>query len=98
MLAHSVDSNLRGTDTFARWGGEEFVILFKETYIDTAKIIALKLKDKIEALDHPKAGKITASFGLTQYIEGDTAESVFQRCDEALYKAKAAGKNRVEVL
>jgi len=98
MLAQRVDSNLRGTDTFARWGGEEFIILFKETYIDTARIISLKLKDKIEALDHPTAGKITASFGLTQYIEGDTEESIFKRCDDALYLAKERGRNRVEVL
>ncbi len=98
MLAHCVDSNLRATDTFARWGGEEFVILFKETCIDTAKTISLKLKDKIEALEHPDAGKVTASFGLTQYIKGDTEKSIFKRCDEALYKAKEAGRNRVEIL
>ncbi len=98
MMAQSVNDSVRETDCFARWGGEEFIVLFKETTLQNAKIISLKLKDIIQKLNHPVAGNITASFGLTEYREGDTIESIFQRCDEALYMAKENGRNRVELL
>ncbi len=98
MMAQSVDQNIKQSDTFARWGGEEFVILFKETSVEDAKRAAERLREEIARLRHPSAGGITASFGLTQYIEGDTISSMFKRCDEALYKAKASGRNRVEIL
>jgi len=98
ILAQTVNSALRDTDTFARWGGEEFIILFKNTSIERAEIVSQKLKDKIEVNEHPVAGKITASFGLSKYVDGDTKESIFKRCDEALYLAKANGRNRIEIL
>ncbi len=97
-MADAVNKNVRETDVFARWGGEEFVILFKNTSIRRAEVVSNKLRDKIQNNVHPVAGGITASFGLTQYLYGDTPESVFKRCDEALYLAKANGRNRVEVL
>jgi two-component system cell cycle response regulator len=98
MMAQAVNKNVRDTDVFARWGGEEFVILFKNTSVNVAKEVAQKLKDKIEENQHQIAGKITASFGVTEYKDGDTLESIFKRCDDALYKAKEKGRNRVEVL
>ncbi len=97
-LAKTVNTNVRETDTFARWGGEEFVILFNNTLASNAKVVAEKLKAKIEEDVHPIAGKITASFGVTQYQDGDTLKSIFQRCDKALYIAKENGRNRVEIL
>jgi len=98
IMAQAMQNNVRETDTFARWGGEEFVILFKNTSIESAKEVSGKLKDKIEENEHSTAGKITASFGVTEYKDGDTIKSIFRRCDEALYIAKANGRNRVEVL
>lgn len=98
MMAQMLNKNVRETDIFARWGGEEFVILFKNTTVDVAHEIANKLKDKIQNNQHPTAGTITASFGLTEYKEGDTEESIFKRCDKALYLAKSNGRNRVDVL
>ncbi len=97
-LAQTVNSHVRETDTFARWGGEEFVVLFKNTSSDDAKNISGKLKNYIEENTHSIAGKITASFGVTEYQEGDTLKSMFERCDKALYLAKENGRNRVEVL
>ncbi|MCD6172532.1 MAG: GGDEF domain-containing protein, partial [Sulfurimonas sp.] len=98
MMAQSVNGNIRKTDAFARWGGEEFVILFREISSDRAKIVSQKLKDEIEKLHHKVAGGITVSFGVTEYVDGDTIETLFKRCDDALYKAKENGRNRVEVL
>ncbi|MDQ7045285.1 MAG: diguanylate cyclase [Sulfurimonas sp.] len=97
-MAQTVAASVRDADVFARWGGEEFVILFKNVDAKTAAHISLKIKDLIEANEHPVAGKITASFGLSEYKEGDTAQSIFKRCDDALYVAKDNGRNRVEVL
>ncbi len=98
MMAQTVNKNVRDSDTFARWGGEEFVILFKNTSVNKAEIISNKLRQKIQNLQHPIAGSITASFGVTEYMDGDTADSIFKRCDEALYFAKENGRNRVEIL
>lgn len=97
MVAGFVNNSVRGTDTFARWGGEEFVILFKGTNKDVARNIAQKLRIGISKLEHQLAGSITASFGITEFVKGDTLESIFKRCDDALYLAKANGRNRVEV-
>ncbi|QOY50933.1 GGDEF domain-containing protein [Candidatus Sulfurimonas baltica] len=97
-MAQTVNKSTRETDTFARWGGEEFVIMFIDTTVDKAKKVAESLKDKIEANEHPTAGKITASFGITEYKDGDNLDTMFKRCDDALYKAKENGRNRVECL
>ena len=97
MLAHNFQSKLRKTDIFARWGGEEFVILFIETQLDDAVKCSEMLRKDISELEHKIAGKITVSLGVTEYIEGDTAEILFKRCDDALFKAKENGRNRVEV-
>ena len=95
MLAKNISPLLRLTDTFARWGGEEFVILFPETSQIEALHICEKLRESIAASPHPTAGNITASFGVAEFQKDDTIESIFKRCDEALYLAKKQGKNRV---
>jgi len=97
-MAQTVNNNIRETDVFARWGGEEFVLLFRNTQAKDALVASSHIKDKIEENIHPTAGKITASFGVTQYMPNDTIEVMFKRCDDALYKAKENGRNRVEVL
>ncbi|MEA3315083.1 MAG: diguanylate cyclase [Campylobacterota bacterium] len=96
-MAQTVDRSIRETDVFARWGGEEFVILFRNTKIKDALTASNNIRKKIENNKHTIAGKITASFGLTQYIEDDSIETILKRCDDALYRAKENGRNRVEV-
>ncbi len=98
MVAQYINKNLRETDTFARWGGEEFVILFKNTSKEDASAVSDKLRDKISHLSHHSAGNVTVSFGITSYQKGDSLKSIFKRCDDALYVAKENGRNRVEVL
>lgn len=97
-LAQTVNNNIRSSDIFARWGGEEFVLAFINTPIEKAKEVSLILKDKIENNEHKTAGKITASFGVTQLRKDDDLNSILKRSDEALYKAKENGRNRVEVI
>lgn len=97
-MVNTVNNNIRETDVFARWGGEEFIIMFLNNSLESTKRIVELLKDKIEVNKHPLAGTITASFGLTEYKNGDTSETMFKRCDEALYIAKQNGRNRVEII
>jgi len=93
-----ISGNIRKTDVIARWGGEEFALLLPETSIMVAVRTAEKLRREIEQFEFLHVGHITASFGVTRYIEGDTEASLINRADDALYKAKKNGRNRVEVL
>ncbi|MEA3387388.1 MAG: diguanylate cyclase [Patescibacteria group bacterium] len=98
MIAKEINSRVRDTDTFARWGGEEFVILFPETTKEEAGIICEKLRLSVEKLTHKTAGSVTISFGVTQYTDNDSQESLFERCDNALYQSKENGRNTVTVI
>jgi len=97
-LAQTVQKLLRTTDKFARWGGEEFSILLVDTSHKEALFIAEKIRKKIEEIVHPIAGSVSASFGVSEFREGDGINSIFKRCDDALYRAKESGRNRVESL
>jgi len=95
MIADYLNTNVRDTDVFARWGGEEFVILFPQTTKEKAQLVCEKLRVGISCLEHKIAGNVTASFGVTQYKENDVLSTLFKRADDSLYKAKESGRNRV---
>jgi diguanylate cyclase (GGDEF)-like protein/PAS domain S-box-containing protein len=95
-LSKSIKMVIRDSDVFARWGGEEFVILTPHTDEDHAYNFAEKLRKYIENIEMPSVKTITSSFGVTQLYEGDSVESAMKRCDDALYRAKKGGRNRVE--
>ncbi|MDQ7055287.1 MAG: GGDEF domain-containing protein [Persephonella sp.] len=97
-IAEIVKKNIRDTDIFARWGGEEFVIIAPETDINGTKILAEKLRNAIEENRFDRVGKVTASFGVTEATSEDTIDSIVHRADEALYLAKEKGRNRVEII
>ncbi|WP_372881058.1 diguanylate cyclase domain-containing protein [Psychromonas sp.] len=97
-LADIIRDNLRQTDLKGRWGGEEFIVALIDTDLDTAKIIAEKLKKAFEedkVLSQLTDKKVTASFGLTMLNSMDTIDSLLSRADNALYEAKKGGKNMV---
>jgi diguanylate cyclase (GGDEF)-like protein len=96
-LAKVLSANIRETDVFARWGGEEFMILSSYADMEHAARLAEKLRRAVEAHDFGKA-KVTCSFGVAQFDAQDTAESLVARVDKALYQAKAEGRNRVVVI
>lgn len=89
--------NVRETSYIFRWGGEEFVILLPETTLDGARVQAERIRKEIADHEFEQAGRVTVSFGIARYREDDTADSFLKRADEAMYKVKASGKNRVEV-
>ncbi len=96
-LATTLNKTFRTLDIIGRWGGEEFIILLPKTPLDDAKEIAIRLKEQINAIKCPKLGIQTASYGLTTLMENDTLSSFVGRADKALFHAKEAGKNRIEV-
>lgn len=92
-----VNENVRASDIFARWGGEEFTVLLPHTPLDEAKRLAEKLRKMIEMNEFSCTRPVTCSFGITQCVDGDTLDSFTNRADIAMYSAKESGKNRVEV-
>ncbi len=88
-------SNIRKTDILGRWGGEEFLIICPNTTGQNSKILAENLREKLENFDFEVAGTQTASFGVTEFNPGEDNKSVLKRCDDALYKAKETGRNKV---
>jgi len=96
-LARIVEEGIRKIDVFARWGGEEFMILMPETELEDASTVAEKLRALIENHPFPKAGNITSSFGITGYVEGESFDEFTKRVDEALYESKENGRNRCTI-
>ncbi|MBF0265517.1 MAG: diguanylate cyclase [Gammaproteobacteria bacterium] len=96
-LSNVVLRNIRNSDTFARWGGEEFVLIMPRTNIEAAYNVCEKLRQIIERSLVIKEQVITVSIGLAQLKEKDNLHSLFKRCDHALYQAKENGRNQVKI-
>lgn len=94
-LASLVSSAIRRTDVFARWGGEEFLVLLESTGLENAARMAEKLRKTIMEHEFPVVKQVTCSFGVTSYVPEENSESFINRADSALYKAKESGRNRV---
>lgn len=97
-IAAILKANTREVDTVGRWGGEEFLILCPRTDGTGAGLLAEKIRASIDSHTFPGAGHCTASFGVAEYVSGDTAETLTAKADQALYRAKDSGRNRVEVI
>lgn len=95
-ITEIVRESIRSVDIFARWGGEEFVILLPKTRIDETRTVAEKLRKKIHSVGLGSKVGVTASFGITEMVNGDDPFRLLLKADKALYKAKTGGKNRVE--
>lgn len=90
-----VSFSIRKTDTLARWGGEEFVILLPSTPLDMAMEVAEKLRETIETYSFTKVKHMTCSFGVCEYKGEDDEKSFIKKADLALYRAKKNGRNKV---
>ena len=100
LVAREFRDRLRTTDFVARFGGEEFVVLFPETEPSDARAVVDKLREHVGKLPFHFRGEpvtVTFSAGLAGFIAGDTEESVFDRADRALYQAKDAGRDQVMI-
>lgn len=96
QLALVVGSMIRKTDVVARYGGEEFVILLHHNDVYSVRNLIEKVRCRVESHRFPEVGRVTCSFGMTQFQPDDTPESVVRRADQAMYAAKGSGRNRVE--
>lgn len=85
---------LRGSDVVARYGGEEFCVLLPDTSARGARLVAERLRQAVAGLSAPVP---TVSVGVATSEQGGSAEDLIRHADEALYQAKSAGRNRVEV-
>ena len=98
LFSQYCEREARGTDVFARIGGEEFVLLMTDTNIEGALTILQRLLRGVSNL-RLEGSKgfftIELSAGLAEFVEGDTVDSLMERADRALYNAKAEGRNRI---
>lgn len=88
---------IRKTDLLSRHGGDEFVILLPNTTITEAKDVANKILQKIAMTQFDTSTHFTCSFGISQFQADDHFDSLFERADKALYKAKENGRNQVQL-
>jgi diguanylate cyclase (GGDEF)-like protein len=94
-ITDNVRKQIRQSDTFARWGGEEFMLLLPTASLESANLLAEKLRSTIESQERDPVGRVTCSFGVVEYRLGETKQSLLKRVDEQLYHSKASGKNIV---
>jgi diguanylate cyclase (GGDEF)-like protein len=98
-IAAVVAANLRASDVFGRWGGEEFLIACQGTRIRDAARLAEKLRERVQQSNIDGANgriAVTASFGVALAPPGGSTADALKRADAALYRAKEAGRNRVD--
>ena len=96
IFVTTIKNSIRESDIFVRFGGEEFVLLLPNTDSEDAKIITEKLRKLIENCNKVDSVRFTVSIGVATFIpKKDDLESILKKADEALYKAKDSGRNRV---
>ena len=97
-IAKILKEHTRNLDIVGRWGGEEFLIICPETDYDGIIKLSETLRNLIEIHDFSIVKKKTASFGVSIYNNDENVETIIKRADDALYKAKENGRNRIESL
>jgi diguanylate cyclase len=101
LVANCLSENVKGRDTAARYGGEEFVVILRQTKLGDAIHLANQIRSTVEGKKLVKKstgdilGRITISIGVAQLSDRDHAETLVQRADTCLYRAKNTGRNRV---
>ena len=92
-LSASLLQNIRETDRLARWGGEEFVVLFIEADLSQALPRLEAIRMGLQEIEFDKVGKVTCSFGAAEFHPGDTAAGFLDRADQLMYLSKEKGRN-----
>jgi diguanylate cyclase len=96
-VAQLLNQRIRETDFLARYGGEEFVMLLPGTQQDECLQLVNELRQQVAECGFHYQGEavtITVSCGISSFRDGDSLDSVFDRADRALYKAKENGRNQ----
>ena len=93
-IAALLRNHLRKSDFYARWGGEEFIIMMTHTDLRTALQVAEKIRQLLSGIKYGNsAGVVTASFGISSLVSDEKVNSLIKRADDALYDAKHSGRN-----
>ncbi|MGQ3050849.1 MAG: GGDEF domain-containing protein [Roseateles sp.] len=95
LLAHTLRANLPRDDLLARWGGEEFVIVMPQTPAAEAVAVAERLRQVLAHTEWPAGLRVTASWGVAQAVGAADVEAALREADQAMYRAKQAGRDRV---
>jgi diguanylate cyclase (GGDEF)-like protein len=96
-FAAAIGAGVRASDRLVRWGGEEFLLLCPGTDLGHGAALAGKLRLGLHGQAWPAGLRVTASFGVAQHAPGEEIGELIKRADAALYQAKRAGRDRVEV-
>lgn len=101
LFANILKDNVKGKDVAARFGGEEFIVILPTTPITGAATVGESIRKSLSEhslvlkKSNTNLGRITVSVGVAQYADGETADDLVKRADEALYRAKQGGRDRV---
>lgn len=95
QLSTVLKDHTRKTDTVARWGGEEFLVICPDTHIEGASRLAETIRSKIESHDFGLSTPVTCSFGVSGSRPDEKTNQLLVRVDKALYQAKHKGRNCV---
>ena len=98
QFATLLRNNVRSIDKVGRLGGEEFLVILPEIDAEQAQAVARTLQERIHQFDFDTVLRKTASFGITHFRGDENPQSMLERADRALYRAKANGRDRIEVL
>ncbi|MCB1159299.1 MAG: diguanylate cyclase [Leptospiraceae bacterium] len=96
-LSRIIKAKIRSSDTFCRWGGEEFIILCSKTSLEGAENLAEKIRILVSNHNFPITRNVTISLGISEYHNGESSTELMSRADKALYRAKSNGRNRLEI-
>lgn len=98
-IANICLATIRANDVVARWGGEEFIMIFPLPDLQKREIVTDRVRETIENFEFSHQKQVTASFGLTECnVFLEDFNEAFKRADEALYMSKTSGKNKITIL
>lgn len=100
LLTKEVQKEIRASDSFSRYGGEEFIVILNNTNMEGALEHAERIRVRVEEISHPDLDderNVTISIGIVCYMSVETIERLLSRADEVLYAAKSNGRNRIEI-
>ena len=91
-----IGNMVRRTDILGRYGGDEFILVMPSTSGENGLIVGEQVRQSVSQHAFKEIGHITCSIGVAEYVKGETSDEFFRRMDEALYRAKNAGRNKVK--
>jgi diguanylate cyclase (GGDEF)-like protein/PAS domain S-box-containing protein len=94
-VAEALRTCVRASDVLVRWGGEEFLVVAAGCALDRATELAERMRAAVAGCIDEDAGRVTLSLGVAEWHTGELVDELVHRADEALYRAKSGGRNRV---